>query len=213
MCLYLSIDYSKAIKDISGLQNTLNLSSHEHLRTIGGTNTLAYTAAVKAMYYTDGNGHSIDAPVGTSGWFLGSMGQWNIFLRNFCHVNGDDIQEIEPDYSGNEDYKDDEELVAAYCENAGTVKSWGKPFVDAGYSNPFANLNLEYDEGYGVSVGFVTSTEIDYKRSWVISFDFTEIDDEEEDEEDWTNPNASIDVSFIRYIKGQGLNIIPFLAF
>lgn len=116
-------------------------------------------------------------------------------------------------YSGNEDNKDNEELVAAYCENAGTVKSWGKPFVDAGYSNPFANLNLEYDEGYGVSVGFVTSTEIDYKRSWVISFDFTEIEDEEEDEEDWTNPNASIDVSFIRYTKRQGLNIIPFLAF
>ena len=142
----------------------------------------------------------------------GSLVQWDsgiFYLRNFCHVNGDDIQEIEPDYSGNEDYKDDEELVAAYCENAGTVKSWGKPFVDAGYSNPFANLNLEYDDDYGVSVGFVTSTEIDYKRSWVISFDFTEIDDEE----DWTNPNASIDVSFIRYIKGQGLNIIPFLAF
>lgn len=48
--------------DLYGLQNTMNVSTHKHLRSLP---------------------HEDGTPAGTSGWFLGSMGQWDLFIREF----------------------------------------------------------------------------------------------------------------------------------
>lgn len=68
---------------------------------------------------------------GTSGWFLGSMGQWDYFLKTFCHIQETEISEL-PENANFPDDPYEAQLYAASGDNVGTVKSLGKPFVRAG---------------------------------------------------------------------------------
>ena len=61
-------NYPDASADMNGILNTQILASHTHERS--------HKAASEAQNLTP------EAPKGTSGWFLGSVGQWNLFLGN-----------------------------------------------------------------------------------------------------------------------------------
>ena len=63
---------SDAATDMQGIQNTQILVSHTH----EGNGSRIHSAAQYAA--------SLSHVAGTSGWFLGSAGQWDIFLSEFC---------------------------------------------------------------------------------------------------------------------------------
>lgn len=68
-----------AVNDMSGIANTGTLFAHDH----SGENDYYHYSAKQAVNFTPA------APVGTSGWFLGSAGQWNLFLHGYCGINWD----------------------------------------------------------------------------------------------------------------------------
>lgn len=55
----------------------------------------------------------------------------------------------------------------------------------------------------------MTSTEIDLKRAWAIGFEFSN----DEDGDDYDDIDSDVTVDFLRYTKGEGLTVLPFLAF
>lgn len=76
-CLNAQYDtYLDATADMNGILNTQILASHTHI--IGGYDR-SHAAASAAQNLTP------VAPKGTSGWFLGSVGQWKLFL-NSCGI-------------------------------------------------------------------------------------------------------------------------------
>lgn len=185
-------EYDDAVSSLSGdtfgLQNTMNLSTHTHYGETG--RIIENFAARKAMNYAPA------APFGTSGWFLGSMVQWDLFLREGCDITADAIAlESDPEVGTDN---------AAYIPATNTLKSLGKLFVAAGYENPFAEIFYDEDLYYGIQ----TSTEVDKRHAWSILLD-DEIDpDPDEEESDKEEP-----ITFTRFTKGQGLHVFPFLAF
>ena len=160
-----------------------DVSTHKHLQSLpheDGTyneqSVLKSFAAKAAMNYP------LAAPAGTSGWFLGSMGQWDLFIREFCEITeeAEEIHETDPQ---NIDFA------------ASIPVSLGTHFVSAGYDDPFADTYDDY--------GFWTSTEVNTLFAWGIFFNTGEDEDSDGDDEIW----------FARFTKGQGLHILPFLAF
>lgn len=65
--------WSDAKTDMKGIQNTQVLASHTH----NSDGSKLHMAAQSAVSHTP-------VVAGTSGWFLGSAGQWDIFLTGFC---------------------------------------------------------------------------------------------------------------------------------
>lgn len=71
----------------------------------------------------------VDAPLGTSGWFLGSMAQWDLYLREGCEVSAvatpiDNDPEV-----GSGDTEDDTEPEdvggsAAYIRSQALFSHW-----------------------------------------------------------------------------------------
>ena len=79
-CLNAQYDtYLDATADMNGILNTQILASHSH----SGDKGRNHLAASNAMNLTP------VAPKGTSGWFLGSAGQWKLFLDG-CGITLDD---------------------------------------------------------------------------------------------------------------------------
>ncbi len=152
----------------------------------------------------------MDAPLGTSGWFLGSMAQWDLYLRKGCEVSAvatpiDNDPEV-----GSGDTEDDTETEdvgggAAYIEVPSTLLALGKPFAASGYDNPFLQMFYHEDSYYG----FLTSTEVNKYYIWSILLDeesyVPDVDD--------YDPNNTEIITFTRFTKGMGLYIFPFLAF
>ena len=78
-CLNAQYDtYLDATADMNGILNTQILASHNHSAGYD-RNHLAASAAINLTPV---------APKGTSGWFLGSVGQWKLFL-NSCGITLD----------------------------------------------------------------------------------------------------------------------------
>ena len=65
--------WSDAKTDMKGIQNTQVFASHTH----NSDGSKLHMAAQSAVSHTP-------VVAGTSGWFLGSAGQWDIFLTGFC---------------------------------------------------------------------------------------------------------------------------------
>lgn len=188
-------EYTDAVSYLSGdsygLQNTMNLSTHTHKGDTG--HEVKEFAAKKAMNYGQ------KAPVGTSGWFLGSMVQWDLYLREGCDITAEAIEiEKDPD-AGTDD--------AAEIHVPSTLRSLGAPFAAAGYENPFLPIFYHPDTYYGI----FTSTEVSKYYAWSILLD--EDSDIDWDEEDDSGSDQMETITFTRFTKGQGLHIYPFLAF
>lgn len=111
--------------------------------------------------------HPLAAPAGTSGWFLGSMGQWDLFIREFCEIT-EEAEEIHETDPKNMDF-------AASIPVSGGIRSLGTHFVSAGYDDPFADPYDDY--------GFWTSTEVNTLFAWGIFFNTGEDEDSDGDEE------------------------------
>ena len=189
-------EYSKAVSyldgDVYGLQNTMNLSTHTH---IGGTgDEMENFAAKRAMNYEP------KAPVGTSGWFLGSMVQWDLYLRECCHITTDaESMDADPDAGPD----------AACIMVSSTLRSLGAPFVAAGFENPFLPMFYSEDTYYGIW----TSTEVNKSYAWGILLDEESVIDWDDDDDPGSGSDQMEAIVFTGFTKGQGLHIYPFLAF
>ena len=104
-CLSPKESYSSASEDMSGLQNTMSLMSHKHSHA-GAVGKDDHEAAAAAISYEP------KAPAGTSGWFLGALGQWNLYLHGLCNI-----------YWNND------------SQGSGNLDT---PFIAAGYSSVFS---------------------------------------------------------------------------
>ena len=127
-------DYSGASADMNGILNTQILSSHTH--TVSGRDK-SHSAAMAAKNLTP------EAPKGTSGWFLGSVGQWNLYLHS-CGItpNGDG-------YSGDATL----EKLRTYFSAAGYESSWtgGKYWTSTESTNASNRAPLAWKVYLGTS--------------------------------------------------------------
>lgn len=193
--------YSEAVTDMYGIQNTMNLATHTHKKIIG----LEINPALKAL------NHNPEAPAGTSGWFLPSLGQWDLFLQHF--YDPDDLQTVneEPD-------ADDMNDFAASVKIPDGLSALGEAFEEAGYSNPFEKVDYFYDQ-YGGYYGLWTSTESDYTDVHYSQHDILDPDDDPLDYgRAWailmeTDADDTLSIAFAREGKETGYRILPFLAF
>ena len=140
-CLNAQYDtYLDATADMNGILNTQILASHSH----SGDEGRNHLAASNAMNLTP------VAPKGTSGWFLGSVGQWKLFL-NSCGITLDDTG-----------YSSDATLakMQSYFREAGYQEFWtsGKYWTSTESTNASNNAPLawkvylsESDEDYILS--------------------------------------------------------------
>lgn len=126
-CLNAQYDnYIAATADMNGILNTQILASHSH----SGDEGREHLAASYAQNLTP------VAPQGTSGWFLGSVGQWKLFL-NSCGITLDD--------SG---YSSDATLekMQYYFREAGYQEFWtsGKYWTSTESTNASNNAPLAW---------------------------------------------------------------------
>lgn len=126
-CLNAQYDtYLDATADMNGILNTQILASHNHSAGYD-RNHLAASAAINLTPV---------APKGTSGWFLGSVGQWKLFL-NSCGITLDD--------SG---YSSDATLakMQSYFREAGYQEFWtsGKYWTSTESTNASNNAPLAW---------------------------------------------------------------------
>ncbi len=127
-CLNAQYDtYLDATADMNGILNTQILASHSHSGD-KGRNHLAASYA---------QNHTPVAPKGTSGWFLGSVGQWKLFLDG-CGITLDD--------SG---YSSDATLakMQSYFREAGYQEFWtsGKYWTSTESTNASNNAPLAWE--------------------------------------------------------------------
>lgn len=132
--------YAEAITDMDGIQSTMTLLSHTHSYP---HNHDAFIEAVE---------HEPKAPVGTSGWFVGSMGQWNKYISGMCGVSVTD--------------------EGTYAQSSGSedVVSLGKPFVVAGYPDYFYTGDYYQNNVYWTSTEDVN--ENTYPRAWTVDLGY-----------------------------------------
>ena len=126
-CLNAQYDtYLDATADMNGILNTQILASHNHSAGYD-RNHLAASAAINLTPV---------APKGTSGWFLGSVGQWKLLL-NSCGITLDD--------SG---YSSDATLakMQSYFREAGYQEFWtsGKYWTSTESTNASNNAPLAW---------------------------------------------------------------------
>ena len=126
-CLNAQYDtYLDATADMNGILNTQILASHNHSAGYD-RNHLAASAAINLTPV---------APKGTSGWFLGSVGQWKLFLES-CGITLDD--------SG---YSSDATLakMQSYFREAGYQEFWtsGKYWTSTESTNASNNAPLAW---------------------------------------------------------------------
>ena len=126
-CLNAQYDtYPDATADMNGILNTQILASHNHSAGYD-RNHLAASAAINLTPV---------APKGTSGWFLGSVGQWKLFL-NSCGITLD-----------NSGYSSDATLAKMqyYFREAGYQESWtsGKYWTSTESTNASNNAPLAW---------------------------------------------------------------------
>ncbi len=126
-CLNSQYDnYLDATADMNGILNTQILASHNHSAGYD-RNHLAASAAINLTPV---------APKGTSGWFLGSVGQWKLFL-NSCGITLD-----------NSGYSSDATLAKmhSYFREAGYQESWtsGKYWTSTESTNASNNAPLAW---------------------------------------------------------------------
>ena len=126
-CLNAQYDtYLDATADMNGILNTQILASHNHSAGYD-RNHLAASAAINLTPV---------APKGTSGWFLGSVGQWKLFLES-CGITLDD--------SG---YSSDATLakMQSYFREAGYQEFWtsGKYWTSTESTNGSNNAPLAW---------------------------------------------------------------------
>ena len=132
-------EYTEAITDMNGIKNTMTLAQHSHI--IAGYDR-SHLAAQNAMNHTPA------APSGTSGWFLGSMGQWSKYLTS----NG-----VTPSDSGTA---------------SGALSSMNALFKAAGYEDSFSVSN--YD-GNKYSTSTEAPNNSGYPHYWYLDlYDYTE---------------------------------------
>ena len=127
-CLNAQYDtYLDATADMNGILNTQILASHSH----SGDEGRNHLAASNAMNLTP------VAPKGTSGWFLGSVGQWKLFL-NSCGITLDDTG-----------YSSDATLakMQSYFREAGYQEFWtsGKYWTSTESTNASNNAPLAWE--------------------------------------------------------------------
>ena len=127
-CLNAQYDtYLDATADMNGILNTQILASHSH----SGDKGRNHLAASNAMNLTP------VAPKGTSGWFLGSVGQWKLFL-NSCGITLDDTG-----------YSSDATLakMQSYFREAGYQEFWtsGKYWTSTESTNASNNAPLAWE--------------------------------------------------------------------
>ena len=127
-CLNAQYDnYFAATADMNGILNTQILASHSH----SGDEGREHLAASYAQNLTP------VAPKGTSGWFLGSAGQWKLFLDG-CGITLDD--------SG---YSSDATLakMQSYFREAGYQEFWtsGKYWTSTESTNAINNAPLAWE--------------------------------------------------------------------
>ena len=127
-CLNAQYDtYLDATADMNGILNTQILASHSH----SGDKSRNHLAASNAMNLTP------VAPKGTSGWFLGSVGQWKLFL-NSCGITLDDTG-----------YSSDATLakMQSYFREAGYQEFWtsGKYWTSTESTNASNNAPLAWE--------------------------------------------------------------------
>ncbi|MBO7561289.1 MAG: fimbrillin family protein [Bacteroidales bacterium] len=97
--------YTQVIEDMNGIQNTQILQSHDHPSP-------GHFAVDVLLSF------GVQAPVGTSGWFLGTVAQWVKYITGMCGVT------VAASSSG-------------YGYASGGVPSLNAPFVQAGYPDAF----------------------------------------------------------------------------
>jgi hypothetical protein len=127
-CLNAQYDtYLDATADMNGILNTQILASHTHI--ISGYDR-SHAAASAALNLTP------VAPKGTSGWFLGSVGQWKLFL-NSCGITLDGTG-----------YSSDATLakMQSYFREAGYQEFWtsGKYWTSTESTNASNNAPLAW---------------------------------------------------------------------
>ena len=127
-CLNAQYDtYLDATADMNGILNTQILASHNHSAGYD-RNHLAASAAINLTPV---------APKGTSGWFLGSVGQWKLFL-NSCGITLDDTG-----------YSSDATLakMQSYFREAGYQEFWtsGKYWTSTESTNASNNAPLAWE--------------------------------------------------------------------
>ena len=159
-CLNAQYDnYLDATADMNGIVNTQILASHNH----SGDYSKNHLAASYAMNLTP------VAPKGTSGWFLGSVGQWKLFLGS-CGITLD-----------NNGYSSDATLakMQSYFREAGYQEFWtsGKYWTSTESTNASNNAPLawkvylsESSEDY-ISSGL--SVQKDHKAYGAVARPFT----------------------------------------
>lgn len=123
--------FNTALTDMHGIQNTMILKTHSHTRN--------HAAALATASF------ETPAPAGTSGWFLGSLGQWNLFMAGLCGIT----------------WNDDGKSVT------GDVYSLAAPFEAAGYPDFFTPAELESNAYWTSTEG--QDTEINAPLAWMIT--------------------------------------------